>query len=257
MLTLYCFGPGANSLKPLLTLYEKGLEFTRRQLNPSIFEHHEDWFKQINPNGQVPALDHDGKVITESTVICEYLEDVFPKANPMRPSDPYLAAQMRIWTKWVDEYFCWCVSTIGWQRMIGKMVEKYSDEEFEEHVKRIPIYEQQVKWRRARYGFPQELIDEEMRKIAFSVQKLEARLAQSPWLAGPDYTLADICNFAIANGLERMFGELVNEEATPHLLDWTRRINARPACQRMFAETPNEFARQSDAPTSAPEKANA
>jgi len=257
MLTLYCFGPGANSLKPLLTLYEKGLEFTRRQLNPAIFEHHEDWFKAINPNGQVPALDHDGKVITESTVICEYLEDVSPHANPMRPSDPYLAAQMRIWTKWVDEYFCWCVSTIGWQRMVGRMVEKYSDEEFEEHVRRIPIYEQQVKWRRARYGFPQELIDEEMRKIAFSVKKLEARLEQSPWLAGPDYTLADICNFAIANGMERMFGELVNEADTPRLVDWIRRINARPACRKMFAETPNEFARRSDEPTSEPVKANA
>jgi glutathione S-transferase len=257
MLTLYCFGPGANSLKPLLTLYEKGLEFTRRQLNPAIFEHHEDWFKAINPNGQVPALDHDGKVITESTVICEYLEDVFPDANPMRPADPYLRAQMRIWTKWVDEYFCWCVSTIGWQRMVGQMTKKYSDEEFEAYVARIPIYEQQVKWRRARYGFPQELIDEEMRKIAFSVQKLEARLSQSPWLAGPDYTLADICNFAIANGLERMFSELVNEQATPHLVDWIARVNARPAWQKMFAETPNEFARRSDAPTSEPIKANA
>ena len=243
MLTLYSFGPGANSLKPLLTLYEKGLEFTRRQLNPAVFEHHEDWFKAINPNGQVPALDHDGKVITESTVICEYLEDVFPEATPLRPADPFVRAQMRIWTKWVDEYFCWCVSTIGWQRMIGKLVEKYSDEEFEEHVKRIPIYEQQVKWRRARYGFPQELIDEEMRKIAFSVKKLEARLSESPWLAGPDYTLADICNFAIANGMQRMFAELVNEQATPHLVDWISRINARPACQKMFAETPSEFAR--------------
>jgi glutathione S-transferase len=257
MLTLYCFGPGANSLKPLLALYEKGLEFTRRQLNPAIFEHHEPWFTKINPNGQVPALDHDGKVITESTVICEYLEDVFPDANPMRPSDPYLAAQMRIWTKWVDEYFCWCVSTIGWQRMVGRMVEKYSDEEFEAYVKRIPIYEQQVKWRRARYGFPQELIDEEMRKIAFSVTRLETRLSESSWLAGPDYTLADICNFAIANGLERMFSDLVNDKDTPHLVDWIKRVNARPACQKMFAETPNEFARRSDEPTSQPEKANA
>jgi glutathione S-transferase len=242
MLTLYCFGPGANSLKPLLTLYEKGLEFTRRQLNPSKFEHHEDWFKKVNPNGQVPALDHDGKVITESTVICEYLEDVFPEANPLRPADPYLRAQMRIWTKWVDEYFCWCVSTIGWQRMVGKMVANYSDEEFEAYVKRIPIYEQQVKWRRARYGFPQELIDEEMRKIGVSVKKLEARLSESPWLAGPDYTLADICNFAIANGMQMGFSEFVNEKDTPRLLDWIGRINERPAAKQMFAETPSEFA---------------
>ena len=257
MLTLYCFGPGANSLKPLLTLYEKGLPFTRRQLNPAVFEHHEDWFKQINPNGQVPALEHDGKIITESTVICEYLEDVFPDSPRMRPDDPWLRAQMRIWTKWVDEYFCWCVSTIGWQRMVGKMVEKYSDEEFEAYVKRIPIYEQQVKWRRARYGFPQELIDEELRKIGVSVKKLEARLAESPWLAGPDYTLADICNFAIANGMQMGFSEFVNSKDTPRLLDWIGRINERPACKKMFAETVSEFQRPSGEATSKPVTANA
>ena len=42
MLTLYSFGPGANSLKPMLALYEKGLEFTGRFLDPAKFEHHED-----------------------------------------------------------------------------------------------------------------------------------------------------------------------------------------------------------------------
>ena len=73
MLTLYSFGPGANSLKPLLTLYEKGLEFKSVFLNPGKFEHHSEWFKKINPNGQVPVLDHDGRIVTESTVICEYL----------------------------------------------------------------------------------------------------------------------------------------------------------------------------------------
>jgi glutathione S-transferase len=78
MLTLYSFGPGANSLKPLLTLYEKGLEFKGIRLNPAEFEHHEDWFKAINPNGQVPALVDGGPVIIESTVICEYLEDEYP-----------------------------------------------------------------------------------------------------------------------------------------------------------------------------------
>jgi len=239
-LTLYSFGPGANSLKPMLTLYEKGLDFTIRQLNPAIFEHNEPWFVKINPNGQVPALDHDGKIITESTVICEYLEDVFPNDKPMRPADPYLRAQMRIWTKWVDEYFCWCVSTIGWHRMVSRMVQHMTDEEFEKHIENVPIPEQKVKWRRARYGFPQDLLDEEMAKIARSVAKLEKRLSESPWLAGPDYTLADICNFAIANGMQNGFSDLVNEKDTPRLIDWIQRINDRPACKKMFAENQRE-----------------
>jgi glutathione S-transferase len=242
MLALYSFGPGANSLKPLLALYEKEIEFTSRFLNPATFEHHSDWFKKINPNGQVPVLDHDGKFISESTVICEYLEDEFPGTPSLRPADSYGRAQMRVWTKWVDEYFCWCVSTIGWHRMVGGMVRHLGDEDFEKMVERIPLKEQQIKWRRARAGFPQGMLDEEMRKIAYSVRKLEARLAVSPWLAGQRYTLADVCNFAIANGMQRGFTELVNEKDTPHLVAWIHRINERQACKLMFERQPSEWA---------------
>ncbi|HXZ68680.1 MAG TPA: glutathione S-transferase family protein [Alphaproteobacteria bacterium] len=238
MLTLYCFGPGANSLKPLLALYEKGLDFKPRYLSAAKFEQHEDWFKKINPNGQVPALDHDGKIITESTVICEYLEDAFPDSPPLRPRDPYLAAQMRIWTKWVDEYFCWCVSTIGWERAVSRIARSVSDEEFEKLVDRVPLHEQKVKWRNARKGFDPKVLEEEMRKVAFSLNKLEARLKESKWLAGSEYTLADICNFAIANGMQRGFSELMNEKDTPRILDWLARINQRPACKTMFENAP-------------------
>lgn len=237
MLTLYSFGPGANSVKPLLTLFEKGLEFTPRVLDSSRFEHNEPWFTAINPRGQVPVLDHDGRIITESTVICEYLEDVFPDQVPLRPADPFLRAQMRVWTKFVDEYFCWCVSTIGWHRMVASMIQHMPEEDFEARVAKVPIHEQKIKWRRARHCFPQDLLDEEMGKIARSVRKLDDRLAESPWLAGPEFSLADICNFAIANGMQDKFSDLVNATDTPHLLDWIERINARPATKKMFARS--------------------
>jgi glutathione S-transferase len=238
MLTLYNFGPGANSLKPLLALYEKGLEFTPRYLNPTNFEQHEDWFKKINPNGQVPVLDHDGKILTESTVICEYLEDVFTDTPSLRPADPYLRAQMRIWTKWVDEYFCWCVSTVGWERLASRMARNVSDEEFERLVARVPLKEQQIKWRNARNGFDPKVLAEEMRKIDFSIKKLEARLKDHKWLVGDEYTLADICNFAIANNMDAGFPEFVNDKTTPGILDWLARIKERPACKTMYANAP-------------------
>lgn len=240
MLKLYSFGPGANSLKPLLTLYEKGLEWEHHFLDPSKFEQHSDWFKAINPRGQVPALDHDGRIVTESTVICEYLEDVFPDANPLRPADPFLVAQMRVWTKWVDEYFCWCVSTIGWERHVKHIANSMTEEEFEERIRQIPIPEQQTKWRRARDGFPKDLIDEEMRKIGVSVNRLEETLSKQDYLVGNQFTLADVCNFAIANGMQFGFPEFVSDEATPGIMAWLERINARPECQKMFAETKKE-----------------
>lgn len=241
MLTFYSFGPGANSLKPMLALYEKGLEFEHKRLDPAKFEHHSDWYKAINPRGQVPALDDGGKIITESTVICEYLEDAHPTALKLRPESHYDRAQMRIWTKWVDEYFCWCVSTIGWQRHISQMVKDLTPEQFEEMVARVPIPEQQVKWRRAREGFPPDLIEEEMRKIAVSVKRLDDHLRDNEWLAGDVFSLADICNFAIANGMQFGFSELVNTEDTPGLMRWIEQINAREAVQRMFASVPHEF----------------
>lgn len=243
MLKLYSFGPGANSLKPMLALYEKGVDFTVHRLDPTKFEHHEDWFKAINPRGQVPALEHNGRIITESTVICEYLEDVFPDANPLRPKDPYDIAQMRVWTKWVDEYFCWCVSTIGWERHIGPMARAYSDAEFEEYVARIPVPEQKTKWRNARKGFPKELLEDELRKIGVSVRRLDDQLAKTEWLIGDQYTLADICNYAIAGGMQFGFPEFVNSKDTPHLLAWIEKIAARPAAQKMYAEVPSEFPR--------------
>jgi glutathione S-transferase len=243
MLKLYSFGPAANSLKPMLTLFEKfefGRDFDVQRLNPAKFEHHSDWFKAINPRGQVPALVDGDRVIVESTVICEYLEDAHPTAVSLRPDDHADRAEMRVWTKWVDEYFCWCVSTIGWHRGIGPMARALSDAEFEAHLKNIPIPEQRLKWRRAREGFPPAMIEEEMGKIAISVNRLEDRLKDNEWLAGDMYSLADICNYAIAGGMQFGFSDLVNESDTPGVMRWLGQIATRPAVQAMYAAVPME-----------------
>jgi glutathione S-transferase len=47
------------------------------------------------------ALVHDGRVITESTVICEYVDDQWPD-QPLKPGDSFGRAQMRFWTKQLD-----------------------------------------------------------------------------------------------------------------------------------------------------------
>jgi glutathione S-transferase len=59
-------------------------------------------FLAVNPKAVVPVLIHDGAVIPESTVICEYLEEVFP-AHPIYPRSALERARVRVWTKAVDE----------------------------------------------------------------------------------------------------------------------------------------------------------
>ena len=95
MLELYHFGPVANSLTPLLCLLEKGIPFENRVLNSRLWEHHTPEFQQLSPEGMVPILVHDGRVVRESTVINEYIDSVWPD-NPLRPADPWLRAEMRV-----------------------------------------------------------------------------------------------------------------------------------------------------------------
>src|SRR3979411_2497611 len=173
MLELYHGGPGANSLKALLPLKEKSLEFTSHVLNLLQFEQHEPWFVKINPNAQVPVLVPDGKVRTESTVINEYVDETF-QGIPLRPPDAYGRAQMRVWTKFVDEYFCPALSFLGWHAMIRTAVRDLSPEEFEAKVERIPLKEQRDKWREsaAQAWTPQKL-DDWRRRGRASIQRME------------------------------------------------------------------------------------
>jgi glutathione S-transferase len=117
MLELYHAEPVANSMKVLLCLKEKGIEFTSHYVDLLRFEQHSAEFVALNPNGQVPVLVHDGATITESTVINEYLDEVFPQVA-LRPRDPVERARMRIWSKFVDEYFCPALSMIGWHTLV-------------------------------------------------------------------------------------------------------------------------------------------
>lgn len=152
MLKLYHAEPMANSLKSLIALKEKGLPFESVYVDLHKFEQHAPWFVAINPEGQVPVLDHDGAIITHTTVINEYLEDAFPEAPALRPADPIGKARMRFWNKFVDEHVMNYVSMHGWHRMVGIIARSIDAGEFEKLVARIPLYEQREKSKRRAQG---------------------------------------------------------------------------------------------------------
>jgi len=236
MLKLYHAEPAANSLKALIALKEKGVPFESRYVDLHKFEQHAPGFLAINPEGQVPVLDHDGAIITQSTVILEYLEDAFPDAPALRPADPVGKARMRYWTKFVDEHVMNYVSIHGWHRMVGVIARSIEAGEFEKLMARIPLYEQQQKWRTARSGFSEAELENATRKIEVAVDKVEEQLKSSPWIAGSMYTLADInlyANWGFA--LQRMFPHLNLDTRAPHVLLWVERVRARPGVQAALA----------------------
>ena len=228
-LKLYHAEPVANSLKCLIPFREKGLAFESRYIDLHRFEQHEPWFVAINPDGQVPVLDHDGVIITQSTVINEYLEDAFPDAPPLRPADPVGKARMRFWNKFTDEHVMNFVSMHGWHRLITVLSRSIEANEFEKLMERIPLKEQRDKWRNARSGFTQAQLDEAERKVRVAVDKVEAQLRETPYLAGPAFTLADVNFFAhCGNSIGRLFPHIGSREICPRMLDWAERIRGRP-----------------------------
>jgi glutathione S-transferase len=235
MLDLYHAEPAANSMKPLLCLNEKGLKFTSHYVDLFRFEQHSEWFVKLNPNGQVPVLVHDGALITESTVINEYLDDVFPEV-PLRPKDPVERAQMRIWSKFVDEYFCPALSMWGWHIMVRKMAQALSKNELEKVLERIPLKEQRDKWATvAGESFTEAQLEDSKRKLSVSIERMEKILAKSPWLAGSTYSLADINSYPMVASVPRMFPAIMNPQATPFSWAWLNTMNTRPAVQAALA----------------------
>jgi glutathione S-transferase len=229
MLKLYHAEPLANSLKALIPLKEKGLPFESRYVDLHRFEQHESWFVAINPEGQVPVLEHDGAVITHSTVINEYLEDAFPDSPPLRPADPLGLARMRFWNKFVDEHVMNYVSMHGWHRMVSVIARSIEAGEFEKLVERIPLYEQREKWKAARSGFSPADLANATRKVAVAVGKVEEQLTRTPYLAGDMFTLADV-NFFSQCGLfvDRLFPEMNVATRAPRMGEWVKRVSARP-----------------------------
>ena len=228
-LKYYHAEPVANSLKSMVPLIEKGLVYESVYVDLHKFEQHSERFVAINPEGQVPVLDHDGTIITHTTVINEYLEDVFPDVA-LRPRNPVGAARMRYWNKFIDEHVMNHVSMHGWHRMIGIIARNIDNGEFEKLMERIPLPDQRKKWKTARSGFSEADLANATEKIIYAVDKVEAQLAKTAWIAGDDYTLADI-NFYSHCGMmvERMFPELEIAKRCPRLVARREKLAARPA----------------------------
>ncbi len=104
MIKLYHFPLSTNSRKVRIVLLEKGLEFERVPVDLSKREQKNPEYLKVHPYGQVPALDDDGFIVYDSTVINEYLEDEYP-IPALLPSDSESKARARLMEDFRDNYF--------------------------------------------------------------------------------------------------------------------------------------------------------
>ena len=240
--TLYHWEPNANSGKPMLALAEKGVAFDSRYTDLLNFDQHKPEYLKMNPQGTIPVMTHGDRVLTESTAIMEYVNETFNGPDLM-PADPVERQQVRWWMKFMDQWLAPSFSMLGWSTFVGPSVRAGNPEDLEAAIARIPMPERRVAWRKALYNqFSAEEMAESQRRVAKGISMLEEKLSHSNWLVGEQYTLADINGFNLAFALPLSQPELSNDEKTPHILEWLRKVYERPATKKVWAMGRTELA---------------
>lgn len=230
MLALYHFDRSTAAQKVRLALAEKGLEWESRVLNPGLDkrEQHSPDYLTLNPRGVVPTLIHDGRVIRESQVILEYLEDAFPQ-SPLRPEDLVRRAEMRVWTKLIDEHLHVDSRTIGQCVAMRHLMIDADPEKLKVHYTTMP-----EETRRDndlinnKYGLESPLLPGALRRFKRVFTGIDATLSKQTWLAGDTFSLADISHVVYVARMDT-FQLSGLYEPLANLTDWLSRIRSRPS----------------------------
>ena len=211
MIDVY-YWPTPNGWKVTIMLEECGLEYQVVPVDIGGGDQFKPEFLRISPNNRMPAIvDHepaDGGepiAIFESGAILEYLADKEGKFLPTEPRARFKVLQ------WVH----WQMANLG--PMMGNA------NHFKNYAKNIADDPQQLE-----YG---------TRRFVGEVDRLagvmDAQLSANEYIAGSDYTIADMINWPWAMLIGRMIDEGV-WETFPNLKRWVDVLRARPAVEKGF-----------------------
>lgn len=245
MLELYHWEPNGSGLKTLVCLHEKGLDFVSHYVDLLAFEQYRPDFLVLNPLAQVPVLVHDGKVLTESQFINEYLDEVFPQA-PLRPASAEDLWRMRVWGKFAGEVLAPAACTLGCQAHLSPQLR---GRDLSAELKRIPLPERQQAWLMiSENTCGEELLNDSRRKVGIAIARLEQRLADHDWLVGSAFSLADIELFAWCNSLETLASDVLDVTRAPATTGWLRRMRERRGVVAALAHARNSVPANAFAP---------
>ena len=234
MLVLYHGANSVCSVKVRIVLAEKGLAWEGRHIDLPKGEHLAADYLKVNPRAVVPVLDHDGVLIRESTVICEYL-DGLDDAAPLVPSDPLSQARMRIWGVNTAEYHD-SVNTLTFSSFQRRMLMAKSPEELAARWEAMP---DKIRVRKTldlmEHGADSVFVPAAFSKLQRMCAEMEDSLTAHDWLLGADYSLADAMLTAYVFRIHCLGMQAIWESRFPRVTGWVARVMARPSWQAATA----------------------
>lgn len=193
-------------LEELLALGHEGAEYDAWLINIGAGDQFGSGFVEVNPNSKIPALmDRSGPKpirVFESGAILFYLAEKF---GAFLPTEPAARAETMSWVMWL----------MGSAPFLGGGFGHF-------------------------YAYAPTKIEYAIDRYAMEVKRqmdvLDRRLAQSEYLGGPEYTIADMATWpwygAMAKGVLYGGGEFLSVGDYKHVQRWTDQIAARPAVKR-------------------------
>ena len=228
MLELYHDWDAFCCIKVRFCLAEKKLAWTSRWVDLQNMAQLTPAYLAVNPKGLVPALLDDGKVLTESSVINEYLDELSPE-YPLVPEAPLDRAHMRIWVKFQEDVLHPSVKAPTYQLMLRRAFALMSPALLEERIAQAPTPEKAAMLRKVAAAGTPDLgeVEAAQTKMQAALGQMEARLAQCQWLGGETFSLADIAAAPFIDRLEELkFAGMWNNK--PAVRRWISQVKARP-----------------------------
>jgi glutathione S-transferase len=234
MIALWHEWNSVQSFKVRVVLAEKAIPWVEHRIELLRFDHLQPQYLSLNPNGVVPTLVHDGRVVFESSVICQYLDETF-REPALMPQEPYARAQARTWLKVFDDVVHPAIRQASFELLYRPLLAQMPPDEREARLACHPDPARAKRFRDAARGTADTTT---IRDAALAFRKILARmdavLEHNDWLAGANYSLADI---AMAPFAERLGNLGITDllEPFPHAMRWNIALLARPAVKSACA----------------------
>jgi len=246
VIELYHHGSSVCAAKVRFALMEKGLKWNGHYIDLLKGENFNPEYLKLNANAVVPTLVHDGQILVESTVICEYLEDEFPEPS-LRPQKSLEIARMRQWTKAVDEHIQPACKYITYATCHRHILKRLPPDKFAQYMagpfvvaaSRVAGDPYWVASKRAivDVGLKAPGVASKFRMYDEYLQQMEDALSGHEWLVGDTFTLADVSMTPYLNRLDMLGMSEMWTLSRSHLSAWFARIKARPTFSPCFLDS--------------------
>jgi glutathione S-transferase len=218
------------SQKVRLVLAEKGLDFESREIDLVAGEQHDPEYVKLNPNHVVPTLIDDGRILIESTLINEYLDDAYP-ALAVRPTQAADRHAMRMWTRRVDDKVHPFAGVVTYAIGARPLVLQRTPKQIEASIAAIPDPARRAARRSViEHGVKSPEFAPAISAFVALLDDMEVALETSDWLAGDSISLADFAVLPYVVRLDHLaMAPLLTASARPRVADWYARIGQRPS----------------------------